>query len=138
MNERFEKVKTHIKDHKELYIGLGVGLGVAGITWFIMRDVNQPIKGANSGVLAQGANSGVLGETVIVKDLTLNNVSYISANRKGPPSWVIRCSETGEVFTSQKKAAKALGIPASRISEHLSGTRDEASGYHFERICMAA
>jgi hypothetical protein len=68
----------------------------------------------------------------------MNNVSFISSNRQGSPSWVVRCIETDEVFTSQRKAALALDIPQSELSQHLSGRLDSAHGRTFERICMAA
>lgn len=32
------KVKKYLKKHKDLYIGIGLGIGFASITWYIMRD----------------------------------------------------------------------------------------------------
>lgn len=129
-----EKVKQHFKKYKVAYSCGVTAVVVAGITWLIMRD--EHIRGA-IGVPAQGA-IGVLGKNVMIKDSTLNTVSYIFADRQGPPSWVVRCIETGGIFTSQKAAALEMGLMASRISEHLNGVRDHVNGYTFERICMAA
>jgi hypothetical protein len=62
----------------------------------------------------------------------------IEANRQGPPSWVVRCKETSDIFMSQKAAAKEMGLSASHLSDHLSGGMDHVRGFTFERICMAA
>ena len=78
------------------------------------------------------------GGLVLGNSYALNDVSFIFSNRQGPPSWVIRCKETGDIFSSQAKAALEMNIEASRISEHLNGVRDSVNGYHFERICLAA
>jgi hypothetical protein len=51
---------------------------------------------------------------------------------------VVRCIETDEVFTSQKKAALTMNIPQTELSQHLRGLRDTVHGRTFERICMAA
>jgi hypothetical protein len=54
------------------------------------------------------------------KNAVLNYVSYISANRQGPPSWVIRCFETDQIFTSQEKAALEMGIHKMNTSRRTS------------------
>ena len=89
---KIDKIKTHLKEHKKFYVGLGVGVGIAGITYLIVRDYSQTNIKHSTSVLAKGSTS------IFGKNLTLNNVSYFSANRQGPPSWVVRCLETGEVF----------------------------------------
>lgn len=52
-----------------------------------------------------------------------DSVFYIEtyARKQGPPSYVIRCRETGEIFTSQAEACRILGIHPSRLSRHLNG-----------------
>jgi hypothetical protein len=129
----YTKIKNHIEEHKLAYSCVATGIVVATFTSIIMRSVasRQSIRGGIS-VPAQG------GISVLGKNNVLNNVSYISSNRTGPPSWVIRCLETGDLFTSQKSAALELEIPASEISKHLNGMMDNVRGYTFERICMAA
>jgi hypothetical protein len=132
MNKRAIRVKEYLQEHKELYIGLGVGVIVAGITYSIMRAQSGSIILRDSIVEAQ-RDSIVLG-----KNATLNQVSYFDSNRQGPASWVVRCVETGLVFTSQRAAALAMDISESNISRQLNGLKNQADGYHFERICMAA
>ena|SRR4029077_2835017 len=128
-----DEVKSHFEKYKFVYLAGGIGVGVAGFTYLIMRgvDSSEPI-GRGISVTAERGIS-VLGKRVV-----MNNVSYISSNRQGPPSWVIRCVETGDIFTSQISAAKEMDLPASEISKQLNGIMDHVRGYHFERICLAA
>ena len=46
----------------------------------------------------------------------------------------VRCVETGEVYNTISKAAKALGIDGSNISGAISGLRITAGGYHWEQV----
>ena len=130
-------VKKHFKNNQKIYFGIAIGVGVAGITWVIVRRVTaQPISLGTSETTQTGIS--VLGQRVVIKDSTLNNVSYISSERSGPPSWVVRCKETDQVFTSQRNAALAMELSQSEISKHLNGVMDDVRGFTFERICMAA
>ena len=148
-----EKVRKHVKEYKNFYAGFGVGFGLTVITYAIVRHRSQSISRGIPVTAKRGipvlrekvggdgysqSTIGVLGEEIVIKNSTLNTVSYFSANRQGPPSWVVRCNETGEVYTSQNKASEDLGVPSSEISRQLNGSIDNARGYTFERICMAA
>jgi len=129
-----EKIKEHVHKYRTVYIAGTTGVVCAGITYFIMRSVaSRPISVSIVADTAQGSNVAVLGERAV-----MNNVSLISANRQGSPSWVVRCLETDDIFTSQKKAALSMGIPQDELSQHLNGLRDTVRGRTFERICMAA
>jgi hypothetical protein len=137
--EEWDNIKDHFRRNKTTY----VSVGVAGITYLITRSTSSPhIRGA-VGVPAQGA-IGVLGENVAsIRALQFFSkgqriTTIIEANRQGPPSWVIRCKETGGVFASQKSAATEMGMSAAHLSSHLNGLRDHVNGNHFERICLAA
>lgn len=126
------RIKTHFNNHKELYLGIGAGVAVAGFTCVVMR-----------GVASRPDNSvihGVVGPVIhgTKHKVVMNNVSYFSSNRQGPPSWVVRCKETGDIFTSQHKTALAMGLRESDLSRHLNGILEHVDGFHFERICMAA
>ena len=94
-------------------------------------NVSQSISSSVTGT----AGSNVIGTG---KKVVMYNVSYISADRQGPPSWVIRCKETGTLFTSQRMATLEMSITETNISKQLNGLQENAQGYHFERICMAA
>lgn len=126
------KITEHLRKHKWKYI-LGVSvIASAGITTLIMRRCFIPYIENSDCIFAQNSVN-ILGKNVVT-----NNVSYISSNRQGPPSWVVRCLETDQVFTSQNAAAKSMGISIKDLSQHLNGLHEHANGYHFERICMAA
>lgn len=128
----YARVKQHIKDHKELYIGLGIGVGLAGITALIMRTHS------GSTILRDTVVEAQRDIVVLGKNATLNKVSYFDSLRQGPPSWVVRCLETGQVFTSQRAAALAMDLSEANLSQHLNGVRDHVNNFHFERICLAA
>lgn len=132
MYYRIEIVQHHFKEHKKFYIGVGAGIALAGITAPIVRGVfHLPISRGIS--VTADRSIAVVGKKVV-----MNNVSCISANRQGPPSWVVRCKETGAIFTSQRSAAMEMGLHQDELSSHLNGRRDHVRGNHFERICMAA
>ena len=125
MNEKF---KEHWDKHKQTYITIGVGV-VVGVGIYVLAkqkitNIKVDISG-NTDSNPIGVNLGTLNYT-------------IEANRQGPPSWVIRCIETGDVFSSQNKAAEALGISSRDVSCQLNGIKQDINGLHFERICMAA
>lgn len=125
-----EKVKKHFNRNKDRYL-IG-GIAFAGITGVIVGGVaSQHISRG----IAVTAKRGI---AVQGKSVVMNNVSYISANRKGSPSWVVRCIETGLVYTSQRAAAIAMDLSESDVSQHLNGRKPHAQGYTFEQICMAA
>jgi lactam utilization protein B len=127
-----DKLKDHIKKHKTLYCSVGTGVVFAGITAIVMRSVAmQSISSSVTGT----AGSSVTGTG---KRVAISNISFISADRQGPPSWVVRCKETGKIFTSQRSASLEMGIIQTNLSKHLNGLQDNAEGFHFERICMAA
>jgi hypothetical protein len=129
-----EKIKIHWEKYKQTYITVGVGVVVGvvvGVGVYVLTRQKTPnIKvdmsvGNDNHDPQQMVNLGTLNYTV-------------EADRQGPPSWVVRCLETGEVFSSQSKAAEALNVSPNDISKTLNGLRDNAGGLHFERICMAA
>jgi hypothetical protein len=139
--EEWDNIKSHFKRNKTTY----VAVGVAGITYALTRNMSSsPIRGAISvparspiGTLAENvANARALQMFTNKSHLTMTTI--IEASRQGPPSWVVRCKETGDVFTSQAKAAMEMNLSPTTISQQLNGLKDHANGYHFERICMAA
>lgn len=139
-----EKVKQHFTKHKTKYIVVGAVV-IAGITWAIVRQkshISPELLGtASPELLGTGENviSVFAPNTHIRGDNNhINLQQVISANRQGAPSWVVRCLETGEVYSSQRSAAIANGIAESDLSRHLNGIRDLSEGLHFERICLAA
>lgn len=126
-----DPIKAHVRRHKVAY-SFGTGVIFAGITFCIMRSVtSQPISSSVTGT----TGSSVTGTG---KKVVISNISFISSNRQGSPSWVVRCLETGDIFSSQFAAAKEMGITQTNLSKHLNGLQETAQGFHFERICLAA
>ena len=121
-------IKEHIKKHQTAYACLSTGIIVAVFTSFVLRNNTPKIIKVDAGndAVVMGANS------------VLNQVSYITAERQGPPSWVVRCLETNQIFTSQNAASETMELDRSTLSRHLNGMIEHVNGYHFERICMAA
>ena len=130
--EQYQKIKVHVKENKKTYLAGAGGAAFAGITCLIVRGVASQSISRGSAVTADR------GIAVIGKKIVMRNVSYISSDRQGPPSWVVRCKETGSIFSSQRSAAVEMGLPESELSKHLNGLRDHVYGNHFERICLAA
>ena len=150
-----EKTKKHIKKYKTTYSCITTGVAVATFTCIIMRgrhaenpmgsdrldgesvrsfrDKMSKHIGRGTSVTAERGISVLADRSVVT-----NNVSYISSRRQGGPSWVIRCIETGKIFTSQLNAANEMNLSSSEISKHLNGIMNDVRGYHFERICIAA
>ena len=123
-----DKIKAHWEKYKQTYITVGVGVVVV-VTIFIVARKTAPTLN--------------IGKSAVVTDVkqfvTKGDLNYtITSNRQGPPSWVVRCIETGDVFSSQNEAAKTLGINTSILSKQLNGLTESINGLHFERICMAA
>lgn len=114
MKEKIEKVKAHLKEHKVAYIagGVGVAAGVV-VTLALKSDIKV---------------TGI----IIGKNNTLNQTTLLV--RRGHPGNVIRCIQTGEVFASQGRAAEAMGISPSNLSQHLNGKYAHAGGYTFENL----
>lgn len=131
-NAKYQKLKLHLQENKKVYLAGAGGATFAGITCLIMRGVASQSISHDTVVATEGA-IGVLGKKIVMR-----NVSFISANRQGPPSWVVRCLETDAIAASQASIAHAMGLSPSHLSQHLNGVRDHVSGYHFERICLAA
>jgi hypothetical protein len=136
-DSRVKKIKTHFIDHKELYIGLGVGMTVAGITYTMMRDRHATLL------------SGVDGLKTAEASVTVRPFSFFSSQKneivttihtgdRGNPGFLTRNIDYDLLFPTQGSAARAFGISPSILSSHLNGKIDSVDGLHFERICMAA
>lgn len=111
-----DKIKQHFKDHKELYIGLAIGV----VTMALL------IKGD------------------VIKNSTLINSPYkskiieINLERRGHPGNIVKCIQTGEMFASQRRAADLLELNPSEVSKQIRGLVPEAGGYTFELIGLAS
>jgi hypothetical protein len=116
-------VKQHLKNHKTTCITGGVCLVVgAAVTLIVLR--NQ--AGAPE-VVNKITQVGIGNKATIEV--------YIEA--LGDPGNIIQDTATGTIYASQGQAARALGLSASRLSQHLSGKVDNVDGYVFQKLGKA-
>jgi len=127
------KVKKHLKKHKDLYIGIGLGIGFASITWYIMRDRHATLL---SGV--DGLKTADVSATVRPISFFSNQkndiVQTIHNGSRGNPGFLTRSVEYGLTFDTQGEAARAFNVSPSILSSHLNGKIPDVDGLHFERI----
>lgn len=117
MDGRIRNAVEHVKENRTAYIVGGVcfAAGAAG-------------------------SALLLHQSVIVdsfkfqwKTVTHNEVTTVLA-RRGHPGNIIKCNETGELFSSQNRAADLLGINPAILSQHLNGKLASANGHTFTKL----
>jgi hypothetical protein len=104
-----------------------VGIALTAVTFVVTRRVSMRHINAT---------------TMRIHKMTIkDSVFYIQtyARKQGPPSYVIRCIETGEIFTSQAEACRQLDIDPSRLSRHLNGHKgyETILGNGYKRAAVA-
>lgn len=117
---KIEKLKNHIKTHKEAYITGGVCLVVGAATILIVTK--------KSDALIKVTARGIFYKSPITAGVVIP---------QGHPGYVVQNTSTGEIFMSQAQAAKAVGVQPSVMSSHLNGKTPDVSGYIFERLGVA-
>jgi hypothetical protein len=133
---KIEKVKTHLHENKKFYIGLGVGICIAGITYTIMRGRYEAL--ATSGAYGlKTADTSVTMRPLFFMSRQNSVVSVVSRSGRGHPGYIIQNLDTGVYFSSQREAAKAFNISETLLSKHLAGKIADVAGFSFERINMA-
>ena len=140
-----DQIKEHYEKHKTAYHICGGALLVVAsvlITRGIMKKVSTEsyARGVSDavarGATSQHVNVGDGSSSLIFHDNYGKITTNIKTNSKGHPGFITKCLETGELFSSQKKAANAFGIPENVMSAHLNGKFPEADGHHFERVVV--
>lgn len=142
-----QAIKDHIERNKKRYICAGVVVGTlvfALITHRIVRRTRYPIALGAKDAVAHGATSSVVqlenAPSIFYKSKSIDyhpshTVNYYTG-KKGHPGFMTRCLETGEIFSSQKKAAKAYDVTEKMISGNLNGRLPDVNGLHFERVSV--
>jgi hypothetical protein len=120
MTPILEKTKVHILKHREIYCFV-VGVGFAGFTFIIVR-----------GTIAQRGMGIGIAQRGIINTVSQFFITNIVNQEYGGKA--CRNVETGNVFLSQRKAAKAFGGSEGILSRHLQGKEPDFCGLHFERI----
>jgi hypothetical protein len=122
-----KEVKNHFERNKSAYIS---GLGCLGMVFLMTRGrhVVAPNVPAGQNVVT------VRPLSLLSNRVTTSVVTVIEREGRGHPGYIVKCIETGELFTSQKRAALAQGVSDSTFSQHLNGLRPHVGGLHFERV----
>lgn len=128
-----KEIKEHFAKYRNIYITAGIVVLGSVVTEFtVYSAIKASIKPVSIGNINTESNSN----TAINLGGTLNYT--IKSARKEPPSWVVRCVETGQLYSSQRQAAKTLNLDKNNLSKHLNGLTDSVGELHFERVCMSA
>jgi hypothetical protein len=126
-------LKKHFQDHRELYLGIAIGLGLAGITYTIVKGCYATVPRVVDGPKTADISVTIRPFTIFSSPHN-EIVTVLHSGTRGHPGFRIRNIETGKEFLSQNEAAKAFNISPSNLSSHLNGKYNEVEGYHFERI----
>ena len=123
-NLGLDKMKETIRNN---WKPLVVGVGIAGITCFIMRGRYE------------ACIERAYGPIVTVRPLSFFSKQFVTVvlrDGRGHPGYVVKCLETGSIYLSQAEAAKAMGFTPSTLSQHLNGMRSHIHGFHLERVAV--
>lgn len=121
MNERIEKIKTHFKENKKVYIGTSIGFVVGGVGVLLSNNTPTMVK---------------VQEIMNIKYKSPTIVQLILA-ALGDPGNVVQCDETGTIYASQGQAAKELGVSPAMVSKHLNGNAEHVGGKHLKKLGKA-
>lgn len=121
MSDKLDRVKKHIHDNKKLYLTgvTGIIVGAAGV------------KLASNG---QSVNVESWKFTLLNWKSPTNNVVTTTMVRRGHPGNIIQCNETGEVFTSARRAAEMLDLHRRDIFNQIHGLTPDVKGYTFTNL----
>lgn len=123
---KFEKLKEHLKTHKELYIGLGVGALIGGVAVYSVVNYGAVINLARAKNLAIAGNNN----TVELAETSIK----ITIESMGNSGNIIKDVTTGTIYPSQNAAAKAIGVGKDVVSKHLNGRLPNANDHILEKI----
>jgi hypothetical protein len=124
--KKLDKVKGVIKRNWKPF---AIGAGTIIVIYIVTKRVDTRY-------LSGTIRTALLANKVTVKDQGVLLIQTFE-RWKGAPGWMVRCVETGQVFTSQTAAARHVGVDASTLSKHVRGLTEHAGGYHFVRVAMA-
>lgn len=115
------KVKTHLKENKELYIVGGVSAVVGGALTYAATKSTPAVNNSQTQLIA--INSPQTMEVFI--------------EALGDPGNIIQDVDTGIIYASQGQAARELGVSPSRVSDHLNGRLEHIGGHRLVKIGKA-
>lgn len=126
---KLDKIKTHFRENKKLYVGIAIGAGVTIVavsTCIILRSSTSEV----------GNDFRVSPRGVFYKSPIEQRID-IRIEALGDPGNIIQDTTTGTVYASQGQAARELGLNPARISDHLNGRSPHVKGHVFEVLGKA-
>jgi hypothetical protein len=127
----FEKVKTHIKEHKFAYSCAATGIVVAGFTAIVMKG---------SCAILQSGMDGPAKVTTLPFSFNFltresgNIVTTVHNGNRGHPGFRVRNLDFLIERDTQGEMSRMFSISPAMLSSHLNGKVDNVNGLHFERI----
>jgi len=126
MNEKMERVKKHLYENRKVYIaattGLVVGIVIGAVAVVVLKKTDLTPKISQKAI-------GIWNTQI---------ATLITIDAPGNSGNVIQDLSTGIVYPSQNAVAKALGISAANLSQHLNGKYTNADGHIFKKIIDGA
>lgn len=119
-HETIRKVRIHFEENGKLYL---VGAGCLGAGYLLRRP--QMIT--------------IVTEAPAISPVFNNMPTFTNiVNNGGHMRKIVRCLETDELWPSVSKAAEAMSVTLSLMSNHLNGRHDHINGMHFVIEGLAA
>jgi hypothetical protein len=115
------RIKRHLRENKKTYL-IGVGCLGAGYLLGSRSDVQQIIKTKN--VMRLCYKSSQVANTIVLQP-------------NGDPGNVVQNLRTLETYSSQGELARALGLPAARVSDYFHDRLSHLQGDQFAIIGKA-
>ena len=121
---KLDKIKTHFRENKKLYVGIAIGGGVAVVGFAVYSVTREKYVGATA------INIGYKN--------TIEQHIEVHIEALGDPGNIIQDTTTGTIYASQNQAARELGVDHRRISKHLQGLTDNVDGHKFNLLGKAS
>jgi hypothetical protein len=121
MNQRIEKMKTHLRENKKVYVTGSVCLLVGAATAL---------------VLTRNGNKATIDSWKLInwKSPHTSQTIQVLIPPRGNSGNAIQCDLTGAIYPSQNFAAKELKLNPGNLSSHLNGKKDSVKGMTFTKL----
>ena len=120
---KLDKIKTHFRENKKLYVGIAIGAGVAVVGFAVYSVTREKY------VDATAINIGYKN--------TIEQHIEVHIEALGDPGNIIQDTTTGTVYASQNQAARELGLDPGTLSRHLNGKQEHVNGHVFNKLGTA-
>ena len=119
----FEKIKTHVKEHKEAYIVGGISIVACVGVWIVARKTVEAPRVSN-----QATQIGVVNRSTQV---------VIEMVERSTPSKPVHLVGTDLYFPSLSEASRKTGHSLPMLSKHINGHIPDLNGDVFELLTPA-